>query len=251
MVESHPLVVPSDPNQNLCNFEEAEQSTFPYRQLIGSLMYLSVATRPDITFAVGNVSRYLERPTTIHVEAAKRILRYVNGTSNFGITYDSAGEESLNGFSDSDYAGCIATRRSASGFVFSFGDGIVSWSSERQKSVSLSTMEAEYIAASSAIKELVWLKRFFNELLPNQLDVANFYMDNQNAIRLIGNPVFHKRSKHIDVRHHHIREKYKEGAFKLFSVPSEEMKADILTKPLPRDRFQYLRSLLNVGASED
>lgn len=250
MEESHALVVPSDPNQILCNFEDAEECKFPYRQLIGSLMYLSVSTRPDITYALGNVSRYMERPTHVHVEAAKRILRYVKGTFQFGITYNSDGEESLNGYSDSDYAGCIETRRSTSGFVFLLGDGIISWSSLRQKSVSLSTMEAEYIAASDAVKELVWIKRFFGELLSNQSDVTNFFMDNQSAIQLIKNPVFHKRSKHIDVRFHFIREKYKEGAFELFSVPSNEMIADILTKALPRDKFQYLRSLMNVGANE-
>lgn len=220
------VVVPSDPNQVLSNFEEANSSDFPYRQLIGSLMYLAVATRPDISFAVGNASRYMENPKQVHVDAAKRILKYLKGTIDLGIIYQGNGDQFLSGYSDADYAGDVVTRRSTSGFAFLFG-GIISWSSERQKSVALSTMESEYISASNAVKELIWLKRLFNELLPDSCNEVKFLMDNQSAIRLVKNPEFHKRSKHIDVRYHFIREQYERKEFTLDYVLSNLMVADI------------------------
>lgn len=251
MEECNALAIPCDPNQILGKFEEAEQSTYPYRQLIGSLMYLSVGTRPDISFAVGYVSRYMERPTRVHVEAAKRILRYIKGTEQFGILYEGSGDGQLLGFSDSDYAGCVTTRKSTSGFTFLLDNGIVSWCSERQKSVSLSTMEAEYIAAASAIKELIWLKRLLNELLPDQFGNVEFFMDNASAENFVKNAQCSKRSKHIDVCYHFIRDEYNKKVFNLEHIPSQEMVADILTKPLARKRFEYLRSLMGVTLIKD
>lgn len=158
--------------------------------------------------------------------------------------FSSGGEEKLFGYSDSDYAGCISTRKSTSGFTFLLGDGIVSGCSERQKSVSLSTMEAEYIAGASAIKELIWLKRLLNELLPEQFENVDFYMDNSSAEKFVKNAQNSKRSEHIDVCHHFIQDK--KGVFNLEHIPSKEMIADILTKPLPRARFEYLRSLMGM-----
>lgn len=241
-----PVCVPSDPNQNLNGFGDSEQSAYPYRELVGSLMYLSIATRPDITYAVGIVSRYLEKPTIAHETAAKRILKYLRGTINFGIFYSNSDEIKLIGYSDADYAGDSDTRRSTSGYFFEFGNGPISWCSERQKCVSLSTTEAEYIAASNAVKELVWLRRFINEILPMGVNSVIFLMDNQSAIRLVRNPEFHKRSKHIDVRYHFIREKYEEKQFKLEYISTNEMIADIFTKPLAKDRFVYFRSKMGI-----
>lgn len=246
MVECTPVMTPSDPNQPMCSFENSESSKFPYRELIGSLMYLAVATRPDIAHAVGIVSRYLEKPTTTHERAAKRILKYIKGTINFGIFFPSNDETLLSGYSDADYAGDSDMRRSTSGFVFMFGGSVISWNSERQKSVSLSTTESEYIAASNTVRELVWLRKFFDEILPNGLGKIDFYMDNQSAIRLVKNPEFHKRSKHIDVRYHFIREKYEEGLFLLNYIPTQEMIADAFTKSLPAKQFISIRTAMNV-----
>lgn len=246
MGDSSCVLTPADSNQVMYQFEDSELSTYPYRELIGSLMYLAVATRPDIAHAVGVVSRYLEKPTVVHEKAAKRILRYIKGTINFGISFPSSNNRKLTGFSDADYAGDMDTRRSTSGFVFLYGNSIISWNSERQKSVSLSTTESEYIAASNAVRELVWLKVFMNELLPDKLEKVCFFMDNQSAIRLIKNPEFHKRSKHIDVRYHFIREKFEEGYFLLNYIPTQEMIADALTKSLPSQRFKVLRSAMNI-----
>lgn len=238
--------VPSDPNQTLSKEDDSEKSKYPYRQLIGSLMYLAVATRPDICYAVSNASRYLENPSQMHENAAKRILKYIKGTSNYGLLYHSDGRQKIRGFSDADYAGDTDTRRSTTGFCFLIGSGVVSWNSERQKSVSLSTTESEYVAASNAVKELVWFKRMVNELSPGNFMDSILYVDNQSAIRLIKNPEFHKRTKHIDVRYHFIREKFQDGDFQLEYVPTKEQIADVFTKALPKERFQTLRLLLGV-----
>lgn len=236
---------PSDKNQTLEKFEKEKQANYPYRELIGSLLFLT-ATRPDISYSVGLISRYMERPTKIHVNAAKRVLKYLKGTQNFGILYQSGGPQRFTGYSDADYAGDIDTRKSTSGYAFILGNGIISWCSERQQSVSLSTTESEYVAASNAIKELIWLKRLINELVAGQYKSVEFYLDNQSAIRLIKNPEFHKRSKHIDVRYHFIREKFNEKLFNLHYVETKEQLADIFTKSLPRVAFQYLRSKLQI-----
>lgn len=247
MEECNSVVVPSDPNQVLGKFEEAERSKYPYRQLVGSLMYLAVATRPDICYAIGMVSRYLEDPKMVHECAVKRILKYIKGTIDFGILYSNNGDHRLCGFSDADFGGDVETRKSTSGYAFLLNNGIISWCSSRQKCVSLSTTESEYVSASDAVKELVWLNQFFNEILPESSnDKILFHMDNQSAIRLIKNPEFHKRTKHIDVRYHFIREKFEEGQFDLQYISSAEMIADIFTKALPKQRFEHLRSMMGV-----
>lgn len=160
---------PSDINQSMYEFNEWDDATCPYRELIGSLMYLSVGTRPDITHAVGVASRFLEKPKMVHERAVKRILRYIKRTLNFGLLYPSEKSNELRACSDADYAGCLQTRRSTSGSVFLLGRGIVSWGSERQNSVSLSTTESEYMAASQCVKELVWIKNMLNEIFGNEL----------------------------------------------------------------------------------
>lgn len=181
----------------------------------------------------------------VHERAAKRILRYLKGTAEYGILFNGT-KTNLFGYSDADYAGDVNTKRSTSGYAFIYG-GIVSWGSERQKCVALSTTESEYIAGSIAIRELVWLKYFLNELLLNDpKEKTDFYMDNQSAIRLIKNPELHKRSKHIDIRYHFIREKYEQHFFSLNYVSTENMIADIFTKSLSTKRFGFLRNLMNV-----
>lgn len=251
MEECHAVAIPSDSNQVLCNFGDSEPSKYPYRQLVGSMMYLAVCTRPDISFAIGNVSRYMEAPSVVHENALKRILKYIKGTIYHGILYNSNGEYGLCGYSDSDYAGDVETRRSTSGNAFLFNNGIISWSSERQKCVSVSTTEAEYVAASNGIKELVWLRRLFDELLPNKIENVTFFMDIQSAIRLVKNPEFHKPSKHIDVRYHFIREKYEEGFFQLEYISTNEMIVDIFTKALPKQRFQFLRDMMGITINDN
>lgn len=248
MEEANVLHIPTDPQHSLDpNLSGSlEAGEVPYRESVGSLLYLSQITRPDITFAVNLVSRYLEKPLTIHWNAVKRIFKYLKGTFNYGLIYDSSVTPKLRGYSDADYAGDTITRRSTSGFIFMMGDGIVAWCSQRQKSVALSTTEAEYIALSQSIQELTWLTLLISDLLETQGDTPVLYADNQSAIKLVKNPEYHKRTKHIDVRYHYIREKFSEGMFSLEYVPSKEQLADILTKPTPRPRFQELREMLGI-----
>lgn len=248
MEEANVLHIPTDPQHSLDpNLSGSlEAGEVPYRESVGSLLYLSQITRPDITFAVNLVSRYLEKPLTIHWNAVKRIFKYLKGTFNYGLIYDSSVTPKLRGYSDADYAGDTITRRSTSGFIFMMGEGIVAWCSQRQKSVALSTTEAEYIALSQSIQELTWLTLLISDLLEAQGDTPVLYADNQSAIKLVKNPEYHKRTKHIDVRYHYIREKFSEGMFSLEYVPSKEQLADILTKPTPRPRFQELREMLGI-----
>lgn len=260
MRDCHGVATPADPNQTMNNYEESDASTYPYRELIGSLMYLAVGTRPDIAYAVGIASRFLEKPTVAHERAAKRILKYLKRTINFGILFSHSKINELHGYSDADYAGCLTTRRSTSGYTFIFGGGTISWGSERQQSVSLSTAESEYMAASQCVKELVWLRKLFYEILVGKISVETesdfildkkvlkiiLFMDNNSAIRLIKNPEYHKRTKHIDVRFHFIREKYERDYFVTEYISTKEMIADVFTKALSAQQFNVLIRMLGV-----
>lgn len=246
MAECNAVSTPSDNTQNLGDFKADEEISYPYREAVGSLMFLAIATRPDISFAVGNASRHMEKPAMAHVNAIKRILKYIKGTMDVGIWFENCNNLDLCGYSDADYAGDVETRRSTSGYVFMLGNGIISWGSERQKSVALSTTESEYMAAAHAVKELVWLHRLLSEILLTNLDRPTFFMDNQSAIRLVKNPEFHKRTKHIDIRYHFIREKYADGIFNLQYVATDEQVADVMTKALPKIKHQYFCKLMGL-----
>jgi hypothetical protein len=222
-----------------------------YRQIIGSLMYLSLGTRPDITYAVNKASQFLENPRKIHWKAAKRIVKYLKGTINHGLYFPVKQEGHVYAFSDADYAGDVTSRKSTTGIVVKLGTAIIAWKSTRQKIVALSTTEAEYVAACQTVKELIWLKLLLSELAIFENFKATLHVDNESAIKLIKNPEFHQRSKHIDVRYHFIRDKYTMGEFNLVHVSSKQQQADILTKPLPRVGFEEQRRMLNVRDIKD
>lgn len=247
MDDSHPVAVPADTSINSIEMQKTMGAiNFPFRESVGSLMYLAIATRPDISYAISSVSRYLENPNQAAVNAVKRILRYIRSTKSHGIIFPANVNINLACFSDADFAGNIATRKSTSGYVCILGDGAISWASQRQRCVALSTTESEYIAASQAVKELVWLSRLQKELMPGS-PKPTLHLDNQSAIRLIKNPEFHNRTKHIDVRYHFIREKFEEQIFELYYVNTDEQTADILTKPLARDKFVLFRKQMGIN----
>jgi hypothetical protein len=217
-----------------------------YRGLVGCLRYL-VHTRPDISFAVGYVSRFMEHPTVDHLNAVKRILRYIAGTLDYGCHYKHGGQElKLLGYSDADMGGDVDTRKSTTGVLFFYGSCPVTWQSQKQKVVALSSCEAEYIAGTTAACQGVWLSQLLAELKSEERTAFILKMDSQSAIALSKNPVFHERSKHIDVRFHFIRECVGDGKLDIEHVRTEEQIADILTKPLARDRFCELREKLGV-----
>lgn len=211
-------------------------------------MYLAIATRPDISYAIGVISRHLENPSKSDVASVKRILKYIKGSTNFGILFSNNVKLSIVGYSDADYASDVETRCSTSGYLFTLGSGVISWCSEKQKCVALSATESEYIAASEAIRELVWFKRLILELLPDFDEVPEFRINNQSAIKLM---VFHKRTKHIDVRYNFIRKIYDEKMFIIKYVPSNEQIADVFTKALPKGQFENLRKKMDVYSSDN
>ena len=177
--------------------EEQEMKWVPYSSAVGSLMYAMVCTRPDIAHAVGVVSRFLSNPGKEHWNAVKWILRYLRGTSKMCLCFGGDKPE-LVGYTDADMAGDVDSRKSTSGYMIVFSGGAVSWQSRLQKCVALSTTEAEFIAITEACKEMIWMKKFLNELELQQ-DSYHLFCDSQSAIHLTKNATFHSRSKHIDI----------------------------------------------------
>ena len=172
-----------------------------YHELIGSLQYVSLATRPDITFAISKLAQFLANPARIHLEAALRILRYLKGMS--GRTLNLGGEVAdLAGFSDSDWGGDRDDRKSIGAYVFMMGDGAISWKTKKQSSVALSSVEAEYMGMCQAAKEAVWITGLLEDLGISLRSPVIIYGNNHGALALAQNPVFHPRSKHIDIQYH-------------------------------------------------
>lgn len=217
-----------------------------YRSIVGSLRYL-MHTRPDISFAVGMVSPFMEAPTTEHMSAVKHLLRYVAGTIDNGCSYTSTtGDAHLVGYSDADMAGDVDDRKSTSGTLFFYGNCPISWQCQKQKVVSLSSCESEYIAAATAACQGVWLGRLLGDLLGSDPLVAKLLVDNKSAIQLCKNPVFHDKSKHIGVRYHFIRSCIDKGTVSVEYIGTIDQLADIFTKALGRVRFQLLREKIKV-----
>jgi hypothetical protein len=247
LADCNPCHTPMEPRFKLSKISTAPPvDATEYRGIVGSLRYL-VHTRPDIAFAVGYVSRFMEAPTSEHLAAVKRILRYIAGTINFGVQYRRVEAEArLLGYSDADMGGDVDTRKSTTGVLYFFGSCAVSWQSQKQKVVALSSCEAEYIAGSTATCQGLWLSQLLAELKSEKRKSFKLKMDSQSAIALSKNPVFHERSKHIDVRFHFIRDCLENGLLDVEHVRTEEQLADIVTKPLGRDKFCELRVLLGV-----
>ncbi|GJY49219.1 retrovirus-related pol polyprotein from transposon TNT 1-94 [Tanacetum coccineum] len=215
-----------------------------YRSMIGSLMYLT-ASRPDLVFAVCMCARYQSRPTKKHLEAVKRVFRYLQGTINMGLWYPKDTAMALTAYADADHAGCQDTRRSTSGSAQFLSDKLVSWSSKKQTSTSISSTEAEYIAMSGCYAQILWMRSQLSDygFAYNRIPL---YYDNKSAIALCCNNVQHSRSKHIDIRHHFIREQVEKGVVELYFVRTEYQLADIFTKALPRERFEFILPRLGM-----
>ena len=208
-------------------------------------MWMTI-TRPDISFSVCRLSQYMQNPLIIHWKSAKRILRYLSGTLDHGILYRGDVID-LHAFSESDFVGDKRDRKSTSAFTTFIGEGVVSWLSKKQETISLSSTEAEYKALTTTTKELLWIKRLLMELKVMDLDaVPTIYNDNISAQHLASNPIFHARSKHIEISHHFVREKVQSREVSLEHVASNDCVADILTKPLQRPDFLKLISALGM-----
>ncbi|KAD4586555.1 hypothetical protein E3N88_24156 [Mikania micrantha] len=209
-----------------------------YRCMIGSLMYLT-ASRPDIMFATCVCARFQAAPKESHLIAVKRIFRYLQGTQFLGIWYSTGQSCKLVAFSDSDYAGCKLSRKSTSGGCQFLGNCLVSWQSKKQTSVATSTAEAEYIAAASCTSQILWLQSQLLDYGIKELKTP-LLMDSASALCIVKNPVQHSRTKHIEIRHHFIRDCFEKGLIDPKFVPSADELADIFTKPLDTSTFQNL-----------
>ncbi|KAA0033083.1 copia protein [Cucumis melo var. makuwa] len=246
MMNSKSVATPIETGTKLSKHEEGDDVDPSYfKSLVGSLRYLT-CTRPDILFSVGLVSRFMESPTTTHLKVAKRILRYLRGTLDYGLFYSSSKEFKLEGYCDSDWAGDTNDRKSTSGYVFFIGNTAFTWSSKKQPIVTLSTCEAEYIAAASCVCHAVWLRNLLKTVGILQEDPTVIHIDNKSTIALAKNPVFHDRSKHIDTRFHFIRDCISRKEVQVEYVKTEDQIADIFTKPLKVNVFNNLRTLLGV-----
>ncbi|EJF56279.1 hypothetical protein DICSQDRAFT_71809 [Dichomitus squalens LYAD-421 SS1] len=210
---------------------DAERSC--YQSLIGSLMYAMLGTRPDIAFAVTRLSRYSANPSPDHMKYAKYILRYLQGTRTYRIRYNGASNDGLIAYSDSDWAEDRDDRHSTSGTIFLLAGGAISWASRRQPTISLSSTEAEYKAASDTCRQMAWLRTFFDELGYDMSEPTPLCVDNQGSIFLSVNPVVERRTKHVEIWYHFVREFYEAGQVDIFYVATADMLADALTKNVP------------------
>lgn len=243
------VATPAVPGQHLKKPEGSyiPSDKIPYRELIGSLMYLAVCTRPDIAHAVSIMSQFCNCYEEIHWSAAKRILRYLKGTKNMGIVYSSdACSTEVQGYSDADHGGNIIDRKSYSGNVFTLSGGAISWQSTKQRSVAISTAEAEYMSLSEAAKEAIFLRRFLGELMDGQVKAITVHTDSQSAMAIAQNPVHHQQTKHIDLRYHFVREALEKEIIKLKYLATNEMVADSMTKPVPKSKHEFCRKAMGV-----
>ena len=247
MQNCNPVSTPADSNSHLklSSLSPGSSPNFPYRNAVGALIHLCV-TRPDLNYAVGQVAKYSSNPDKSHVNAVKRILAYVKGTAHYGISYGTTNDSVLKSFCDADYAGDTDTRRSTTGYVLILNGGPVAWGSRRQNCVSLSTTEAEYVAACENTKQIAWFREILKDIGIIQNNATPLFCDNQGAIHLSKNPENHKRTKHIDVQYHYVRKCQAEGIISIQYIPTTKQMADIFTKALPRTTFELFRDSISV-----
>ena len=239
LADCKPVATPMVQNQKLTKLDAPEIDPQPYQQALGSLMYAMVGTRPDIAYAVGALSQHSATPGQEHWTALKRVFRYLRGTTDLSIHFNGKIPNEAFAFVDADHANDPNTRRSVGGYVYLIAGGAVSWSSKKQSSVALSSTEAEYMAASSAAQEAIWLRALLGELGLLSLEHPTcLRIDNQSAMALARNDAFHNRTKHIAIRHHFIRERIEDGEIDVEYVPTDRQVADVLTKPLGRVKHE-------------
>lgn len=249
--DAKPLSLPMDPNTRLSSTQSpstteefARMRDVPYHEAVGSLMYASLGTRPDITYAVQCVSRFASKPGLAHWDAVKRIFRYLKGTLDLWLTY-GAQEKKLIGYTDAD--GSMAEDRHAiSGYAFLLHGGAVSWTTKRQEIISLSTTESEYVAITHASKEAIWLRSLISQIFSETLTPTTLFSDNQSAIALTKDHQYHARTKHIDIRFHFIRWIVENGSMSLVYCPTNDMLADSLTKALPSPKVKHFATELGL-----
>ena len=232
-------------NEKLTNDSSGESVDVTlYRSMIGCLLYIT-ASQPDITFSVGVCSKFQSNPKVSHLNAVKRIIKYVDGTCDYGFFYSKDSNLSLARFPDSDQAGNADDKKSTIGGCFYVGANHVAQMSKKKNSVSLSTAEVEYITAGSCCSQLLWIKKLLSDYGISQ-DTMVVYCNNSSAIDISKNPVQHSKTKHIEIRYHFIRDLVKRKIVSLEYIPTECQNADIFIKPLDRSKFETLCQVIGV-----
>lgn len=223
--------------------EKRDMKDVPYRELVGALMYASVATRPDIAYAVSQVSRFLNEPAQQHWTAAKRVLRYLIGTKDLGIIIKNDKELLLRGWSDADWAGDVEDRRSTTGYLFTLAGAPVAWKSKKQPTVALSSCESELMAITESVKEALWLRKLMADL---RIDGAptTIFEDNQGCIAIANDAKWSARTKHIATRYFRVQEEVHAKTVKVVYATTQDMLADLLTKPVGRLIFERLLKVI-------
>ncbi|XP_074271853.1 secreted RxLR effector protein 161-like [Silene latifolia] len=216
-----------------------------YRSIVGGLNYLT-HTRPDIAYSVSVVSRFLHSPTKQHFGAAKRILRYIAGTVEKGVWYETSENFRLVGYIDSDWVGSLDDRKSTSGSIFTLGSGAITWSSKKQDTIALSSNEAEYVASGAAGRQAIWLRKLLADLGNEQRQATVLWCDNKFAIAMTKNPAYHARTKHIEIQHHFIRGLVSEGKVELKFCGTTDQNADLFTKSLTQAKHQMFMKRIGV-----
>lgn len=223
-----------------------DNNVYKYRELLGSLMYLSVCTRPDITYACSQLSQFNHDFGNEHWLAAKRVLRYLAGTLNYSLCFNRTGNLNITAFADADWANNLLDRKSYSGYVIRMGANTINWESRKQKCVALSSTEAEYLAISDVCKDLSFFKNFLEEIVNVQGKIV-LYNDNQSAIKLLlAKEYCHKKTKHIDLRYHYVKDLVQKDFVNIEYLSTQEMIADVLTKPLCSTKHRNFINKMNV-----
>ena len=222
----------------------AEEGT-KYRSVVGALQYLTL-TRPDISFSVNKVCQFLHSPTSLHWTAVKRILRYVQGTASTGLKICKSPSTTVSAFSDADWAGCPDDRCSTGGFAVFFGSNLISWNAKKQATVSRSSTEAEYKSLANATAEVMWMETLLDELEVKRSHTSYLWCDNLGATYLSANPVFHARTKHIEIDFHFVRERVARKLLEVRFIPTGDQVADGFTKPLQVRQLQDFKNNLNL-----
>ena len=243
MVDCKPMNTPLETKVQVSSEAEPLDDPSYFRGLVGALQYLTL-TRPDLSYSVNYTSQFMHAPTVAHLKLVRRILRYVKGTINTGLHFTSHTTLDLCAFSDADWAGCPTTRRSTTGYCTFLGKNLVSWCAKKQHTISRSSTEAEYRAMANTAAELTWLSFLLADLRIPLASPPLLYCDNLSALHMTINPVFHARSKHIELDYHFVRERVALGLLVTHHIPSTEQVADLFTKPMSKSALAYFRAKL-------
>lgn len=251
-----PVSTPMDFNQRLTSHEFDEvtgsSSTDPlledvesYQRLVGRLLYLTM-TRPDIAYIIQVLSQFMHKPKQSHMTAALRVIKYIKNAPGLGLFMSSEKSQQLVAYCDSDWAACLQTKKSVTGYMVKYGQSLISWKSKKQETISRSLAEAEFRSMASTVAELSWLTGLFKELEVLVVQPVDLYCDSKAAIQIAVNPIFHERTKHIDIDCHFVREKLQEGLIRTHHINTKEQPADVFTKGLGKAQHHHLLSKLGV-----